>query len=203
MMRQQHRLRPLQVGVAGDDDRLVLLGDVDQRALEGVDGGEGLDDCLHEEEAQVGRHLVVAGAGGVEAAGGVADLLRQARLDVGVDVFQAVIEDELAPIDLPLDVAQAADDALGVGVGNDAPAAEHAGVRYRRPNVLAVESGVHIQRAGIEVDQGMRLLGEAAAPGLASLPPAWSLGSFLVVSHSHSFGGLGLPEGRAKPHFRL
>ena len=125
-------------------------------------------DGLLGEEAQVGCHLVVAGARRVQPSRRVADLLGQARLDVGVDVFQRSVERELAALDLALDFAQPADDGFGVGARDDASPPQHAGVSYRRADVLAVQRGVDVEGAGVGVDEGVSLLREAPAPGLAA-----------------------------------
>ena len=98
----------------------------------------------------------------------LADLLRQARLDVGVDVFQRGVEGELAAFDLALDLAQPAHYRVCVGARDDALFRQHPGVRDRRANVLAVQRGVDVEGAGVGIDEGVRLLGEAPAPGLAA-----------------------------------
>ena len=51
-------------------------------------------------EPEVGRHLVVAAPRGVEALGGLADQLGQARLHVHVDVLQRRGEGEALVLDL-------------------------------------------------------------------------------------------------------
>ena len=51
-------------------------------------------------ETEIGRHLVVARAPGVQTARGFADDLLQAGLDIHVDVFQRGRELEAAALDL-------------------------------------------------------------------------------------------------------
>jgi hypothetical protein len=83
----EDRLGRAACACSGQDDAALALARLDQRLLgideepvEVVDGVAG-------PEPEVGDDLVVAAAGGVELAAGVAELGDQGRLDVGVDVF--------------------------------------------------------------------------------------------------------------------
>ncbi len=58
-------------------------------------------------EAEIGHHLVVARARGVQPSGGRADHFGQPRLDIEVNVFQLALEDEGAGGDLFFDRVQA------------------------------------------------------------------------------------------------
>ena len=62
--------------------------------------------ALADEQPEIGRHLVVARAGGVEPAGGIADQLLQPMLDMHVDVFERRILVQLARFDLRRDLQQ-------------------------------------------------------------------------------------------------
>ena len=110
MMGEEDRLGGLQVGEAGHDHIDVGLG-LDQQGIDQqVQVGADLDDLVPQVEADVQRHLVIAGTAGVQPLARLADGGRQARLDVHVDVFQADGEIELAGLDLPQDPLQAMDD---------------------------------------------------------------------------------------------
>ena len=115
-----------------------------------MDGGF---DCLvaglHGVEAHVGGDLVVAGTGGVELAGNVADFFLEARFDVHVDVFQFGTPGEGSGFDFLVDVEEAAADGFGVFVGNDALFGEHSGVSDGAANVLAIEAAVVVDGDGI------------------------------------------------------
>ena len=88
------RLGALEVGVAGHREGVVPA----RRLRQGLDQpGKLLDDRRGggaAVEAEVERHLVVAGAAGVEPAGAVRVDLAEPALDRGVDVLVAVGEDE-------------------------------------------------------------------------------------------------------------
>ena len=98
VVRERHRLRALQVGVAGEDAspraraRACTQSARWSRRERGVDAVAGADD----EEPLVERHLVVAAAAGVEVAGVPADQLAEPPLDVGVHVLERRVEGDLA-----------------------------------------------------------------------------------------------------------
>jgi hypothetical protein len=68
--------------------------------------GNGLPGGIPQKHAGVQRHLIVAAARGVQLLGNLAHILQQARLDVHVDVFQAVVELEIAGIQIALDATR-------------------------------------------------------------------------------------------------
>ena len=149
VMGQQDGLGALEVGVAGHDDVCVLLGLLQEGLLE-VDGGfDGLPACFHGVEAHVGGDLVVAGAGGVELAGNVANFLFEAGLDVHVDVFEFRTPGESSGFDFLLNVEKAAADGFGFLVGDYALPGQHEGVGNRAANVLAVEAAVVVNGDGV------------------------------------------------------
>ena len=63
-------------------------------------------DAVAHPQAEIGRHLVVARARGVQAAGGFADDFLEAGLDVHVDVFERGLELEPAGLDLSAHAVQ-------------------------------------------------------------------------------------------------
>ena len=96
MVAERHRLARLQMGEAGHDRRGMFFGAGQQHLFEGVDPLERLVDRRAHEQFEIGRDLVVARAGGVEAAGGRADQLAEAMLDMHVNVFERRVFGELA-----------------------------------------------------------------------------------------------------------
>ena len=60
---------------------------------------DGIDGSAHP-QPEVGRHLVVARARGVQSPGGRPDQFREPALDIHVDVFERALELELAAFDL-------------------------------------------------------------------------------------------------------
>ena len=103
MMAEGDRLRALKVGEArhgeaGMGEGLVGEGGL-QRGQRRVDAVQPVAD----EELEVERDLVIARAGRVQAAGGIADQLLQPRLDVEMDVLERAREGEAALLDLSQD----------------------------------------------------------------------------------------------------
>src|SRR5262249_507366 len=113
-MRREHRLSPLQMRVARQNDVALALRGVEQALLQlaqayinCVNGGGG-------PEVQGGGDLIVAAAAGVQLAADVAEPLDQRLLDVRVNIFQLRGKGKLATLDLAGDVVERLDDALGL-----------------------------------------------------------------------------------------
>ncbi len=103
MVAERHRLRGLQMGEAGHRIGGMRGGAVGQRAHQvGKLRIEPVDRVAHP-QAEIGRHLVVAAARGVQPLAGLADALGQPRLDVHVDVFERLVEGEAPGLDFRRD----------------------------------------------------------------------------------------------------
>ena len=100
VMAEGHRLRGLQMGQAGHHRAGVLQRLLGQRPLEGGERRIERVDLIAHPQAEIGRHLVVARARGVQPPGGGADQFGKPALHVHVDVFQRALEGELARLDL-------------------------------------------------------------------------------------------------------
>ena len=146
MVAERHRLARLEVGKARHHAFGMFFGAVDQRGFERVDPGQRLVDRSAHEQFKVGRDLVVARARGVEPPGGLADDLRQAMLDMHVNVFERGILDQLARFDLLGDLAQSAVDRGGILGREDALTGEHRGVGAAGGDILAPQSLVDRDR---------------------------------------------------------
>jgi len=129
MVRKTHRLRHLEVGKAGHDHFHMLLGHLDQGALQLLQQRLQGVDLVAQPQAHVGGHLVVAAAAGVQALAGVAHELRQARFDVQVYVFELELPLEAPSFNLGRDAGHAALDGGPVGGADDALRRQHLGVR--------------------------------------------------------------------------
>ena len=157
-------LGPLEVGVARHDGVQVGLGLLHQHLLQVQALGDDLGDLLLDIEAEVGGHLVVAAAGGVQALARVADALGEQGLDVHVDVLVVQGELHLVRLDVGQDGLEPGDDLLGLVLLNDALPAQHGRVGDGAGDVLAVHPGVKGD-GGVEVIyQGIGFLLKPAGP---------------------------------------
>jgi hypothetical protein len=100
MVPEGHRLGGLQMGEARHHGRGVLERLVGERAL--VIGKRRVDgvDRHPDPQPEIGRHLVVAGAGGVQPACRRPDQIGEPALHVHMNVLQRPLELELAALDL-------------------------------------------------------------------------------------------------------
>jgi hypothetical protein len=160
---EQHRLRALEVRVEGQDGVAVAPREDDERALHGADAGREDLARLHEVQAQVRRHLVVAAARGVQALAVLADELREAALHRHVDVLVGRERLEGVLVELERDALQALHDALDRGRRQDAGLPEHLRVRDGADDVLGPQAPVHGERAVDAVQRRVHAAGEAAA----------------------------------------
>ena len=142
----------------------VLLGPVDKRGLKPTAGLVGLVQTRSQPETQIGRDLVVARAGGVQAAGSRADQRGKPCLDIHVDVFERAVEGKAAGLDLIPHPVQAVRDRDCVFLRHDSLRRQHGDVSDGARDILRVEPPVEVDGG---VDRLHHLVGrclEAAAP---------------------------------------
>jgi hypothetical protein len=151
MVAEGDGLGRLQVGKSRHDEVAVRFSLACQGKLQGRQGLVGGVDPVAHIEAKVGRHLVVAGAGGVQPRGRLADQLPKAALDVHVHVLQRTLEDEGAALDFRQHAVEAGGDLPRVVPGDDALLAEHGRVRLGGADVLG-------RQGLVEADGGVYLL---------------------------------------------
>jgi hypothetical protein len=111
---QQHRLGPLQVGVAGQVRIAGGPGPVEQHLLQLADPPGDPGQLALGPESQGGDDLVVAAAPGVELGPGVAGQGRDPALDGGVDVLVGGFEGEATGGQLGLDRVERGQHRLGL-----------------------------------------------------------------------------------------
>ena len=129
-----HGLGPLAVGVPGEQDVDALLRLLDEHAAHGGEVGVELIDGVEGPEPQIGGHLVVAGAAGVELARRGADFFVEQALDERMDVL----------------IGGAGRGAVGEPLGDAVEAVEQLGFLFSRQHADAAE-GVNPRLAGGDV----------------------------------------------------
>ena len=118
-MAEKQWLRLLKVRVAGHDGVQVGLGLVEDGKLQlGQCFVEG-SHTLQQVQAQVGGHLVVARAAGVELTRHRADEFAQPALDGGVDVFVARLDLENPKVEFGAHLLQTGDQLIPLVVRDD------------------------------------------------------------------------------------
>ena len=137
---------------------------VDQRALQRLEPGIGLVDRVAHPQAEVGRHLVVAAARGVQAPGHRADQLGEAALDGHVDVLERPVLGHAVALVLGGDLVEPVLDRLRILGRNHPAGAEHRGVRLARGDVLPPQRLVERDRGVNLAHDRARPFGEAPAP---------------------------------------
>ena len=144
--------------IAGKDALDVVVRRHRERRHEGVEGGDEAVDGAADVEAEVGRHLVVAGAGGVQLLAHFPDAGNELVLDEGVDVLRA-LDLESALVDVLQNALEALADDGGLLGGNDVGFAEHGRMGDARGDVHAVEFSVKGERfvEGVGVLRGGRV----------------------------------------------
>ena len=189
-MAKAHRLRHLQVRKARQDDIHVPGSGFDQRLLQvGQQLGNQVDFSA-QPQAHIGGDLVVAAAAGVQALAGVAGQLRQARLNVQVDVFQVQLPVKGAGLDFLRHLCQALLDGGMVVGADDALGGEHFGMRQAAGNVGLPQAFVKEHAGGVALDQVAHRLRKKRRPGLR-------LGVELVVRRGGGGAGIGRGSGLA------
>ena len=104
-------------------------------------------------QPEVGGHLVVAAAGGVQALARVPDALGKQRLNVHVNVLVVQGELHLVILNIRQNGLESVDDLLCLMLLNDAGLAQHMGMGDGAADVLLVQPGVKADGGVKVVDQ--------------------------------------------------
>ena len=162
---QGHRLRRLQVREARHHGVRLRLGARHQRLLQPQHGGVQLLLRGARVQPQVGRHLVVARAPGVQLLAERADLGHQQRLDVHVHVLESGVELRRPGIELLPHRVQTRQQGVPLRPVEHPRPLQTADVRLRAPDVERVQLGVDMERRGEVLHRAVGRPGEAPAPG--------------------------------------
>ena len=148
---QRDHLGALQVRVAGQQRGGVLARAPAQRQpTRGRSPAAMSTQARRAYSLQVGGHLIVAAARGVQSPAGLADDLDQSRLDVHVDVLERGLAARARPTRISwATCSRPATIRVGVRGGDEADRGQHAGVRLTAADVVA-------QQPAIEVDAGIQ-----------------------------------------------
>jgi hypothetical protein len=168
MMAERDRLRGLQVGEARHHAVGMLLGAVDQHALEVSRGSIEFGKGGPHPHAKIGRDLIVARARGVQSPRRRPDQLAQAMLHMHVDVLELLPARHAIRLILGRDPLQPGQDRLGIRSGDDALIAQHRRMRARARQILAPQPRIDIDRGVDLAHDRRRPAAETAAPHAAA-----------------------------------
>ncbi len=204
-MRQQHRLRVLQVGAAGQHRAGVLGGLGDEGVDDVEDTGDDAAVGVAQPHPEQRGNLVVAGAPGAQLAAQLgADSVQQPAFEGGVHVFVVDHRLEGARRHVGGQHVQAREHPVQFLVGEQSGAVEHAGVGARAGDVVGRQAPVEVGR---QAQRGHRLGwagGEPAAPELGGLAALLrhDVPSGQVVVVVGSGDGVGVFHGNRPPRRR-
>ena len=176
VMREQDRLRALEMRVAGHDHVFVFFCGVGKCFLQCFDELCYFDRFAAHVHMRVECYLVVAASCCVQSAAGFADGFSQAFFDVHMNVFEIDGEIEIACFDLGEDVLETADDCFYIVVAQNAHFVEHFGMGDAAGDVFMVHALIEVDRSLKFIDHFVGGFGEPAAPHLFChyLRPAFS-----------------------------
>jgi hypothetical protein len=123
-------------------------------------------DLAAQPQPDVGGHLVVARAAGVQPLARVAHQLRQPRLDVEVHVLELELPLEAAALDLAADLLQPSFDVGQVLCRDHLLCRQHARVRQAAGDVGARQALVEADAGGVALHQQIHRFGEQRRPAL-------------------------------------
>jgi len=148
---EEHRLRLPQMGIARHQGIQMRFGLGDDGLLQRPQALIDVVDGFQQEQPHVGGHLVVAGATGVQLAGGIPSQFVQPALDGGVDVLVTRLHLEGAGGELGAHSLQPVDQRVTLNVADEAGVRQRSRIRHRTGDVGVVQPAV-------EPDRGVELL---------------------------------------------
>src|SRR5213596_389416 len=166
VVREEDRLRALEVRVAGEECCAMAAGERGERALHAGQGGVDGVALGAQPEAQVERHLIVPAPAGVELPADRADELGEAPLDRHVDVLVGGQEAEAAGVELAAHAREPLLEARALAPGEEPRAHQRAHVRHAAGDVVRVEAAVEGQGGREGLGRGGGRRGEASGPRL-------------------------------------
>ncbi len=157
MVREQHRLGVLQVGIARQHGIHLTLRQFDQGMLERNQLRIQRIALSTQPEPHVGRHLVVTASRGVQFARYRAEPIAQQRFDRRMYVLGVRRKLKCAALQLRNECLEALDELCGLVGREDRGGAQHARVGDAAQNIVSPEPLIERQRVVKPLDQLVRL----------------------------------------------
>jgi hypothetical protein len=96
---------------------------------------------------------------------GLADAFDQPGLDIHMNILKRDRPLEVTLLDVRLNTLQTGNNGTALLCGNDAGVGEHAGMRDRAGDVVAIQPLVEVNRGSKRLHEGIGRFREASAPG--------------------------------------
>ena len=166
MVREQNRLRTLQMSVAWHDNIAVFLSSLNQSLLHVEDQLLNLYSLTADKHMSIKGYLIIAAAGSMKPAASITNSIGKALLDIHMDIFKGNLKGEIALFNFLIDILKAGNDVIPILFGNDSHLGKHGCMGYGACNILIVHALVKINR-GLEIIYHLiGGLGKAATPEL-------------------------------------
>lgn len=131
------------MGITGHEDILVAVALTDEHAEELLDGQGNVLDLLAGEELEVEQHLVVARAAAMYLLAYVTQLAGEHELYLRMDVLDAILNDELAPLGQSINLLQLGQKLLQFVFLKQSDTLEHGDVGHGAQHVVLSQVEVH------------------------------------------------------------
>jgi hypothetical protein len=112
--------------------------------------------CVANPQPQIGGHLIVAAAAGVQLPADIAEAVDERLLDVHVNVFELHFEWEIAGFDLSANLLQPAANLFALGVADKSDLCQHVCMGNRPGYVVRVEPMIEADAFGELLDAAVR-----------------------------------------------
>jgi hypothetical protein len=174
MMAERHWLRRLQMGEARHHRIGMFLGPRQQRALQAEQARRHFVDRIAHPEAEIGRHLIVAAARGMQPSGGRPDELRQPRFRDHMNIFEVEVDGHAIGFIFSRDPVQPLGYCLRILALDDALLGQHRDMRLGPGDILFPQTLVE-RDGGIYLAHDRR--GAGRKPATPHAVGAFSLGT--------------------------
>ena len=150
VMAERHRLCGLQVSEAGHDGGCSQLGLVQKCSLQALQLRIKPINGISHPQPEISRHLIIAGPRRVEASGGCANEILEARFDIHMNIFKRGRKGEGSGFDLGRDLPETLTDGVSIGGADDALLCQHGGVGrgsgdvFRRETLIKTNRGIDL-----------------------------------------------------------
>jgi hypothetical protein len=152
------------VGVTGHADSQVASGNRHDNFSQGIQSVDNLSGLIPQIHPDIQNNLVIPASRSVQLLGDLPKYLKKPVFNMHMDIFKAVVINELAPVDFPPDHSQALDQLRGIFIGDNAAPGEHPAMRNTSFDIVTIQPPVKIDRCGKRFDGSVGFFRKPAVP---------------------------------------